>query len=157
YYSMTLSKCYRGSGERMRCITCHDPHVEPGREEAAEYFKKKCLTCHSKTSCKLSLHVRKEQKPPDDCAGCHMKKRDVQEISHSSITNHRILVRPDEPFPDIAFQQTTAALPDLIHLNPAPDKKGVSPPSLILLKVYGDFRGTPRESGSRYFAVLEEL
>jgi hypothetical protein len=157
YYSMTLSKCYRGSGERMRCITCHDPHVEPGREEAAEYFKKKCLTCHSKTSCKLSLHLRKQQKPPDDCAGCHMKKRDVQEISHSSITNHRILVRPDEPFPDIAFQQTTAALPDLIYLNPAPDKKGVSPPSLILLQAYGELLGKHPEYTSRYFAVLEEL
>jgi len=130
YYSMTLSKCYRASGERMSCISCHDPHVVPTREEAPEYFKKKCLTCHTEKSCTLSLQVREQQHPADDCGGCHMKKRDVREISHSSITNHRILARPDEPFPDIAFQQTTAALPDLIHLNPAPGKKGVPPPAL---------------------------
>ena len=38
YYSMTLSKCYRASAGRMRCITCHDPHVEPSSEEAPAYF-----------------------------------------------------------------------------------------------------------------------
>src|SRR6266850_100467 len=39
YYSMTLSKCYRASGQKLSCISCHDPHVEPTREEAPEYFK----------------------------------------------------------------------------------------------------------------------
>jgi len=157
YYSMTLSKCYRASGERMSCISCHDPHVEPTREQAPEYFRKKCLTCHTEKSCRLPLQVRQQEKPADDCAGCHMKKRDVQEISHSSITNHRILARPNEPFPEIAFQQTTAALPDLIHLNPAPDKKGVRPPLLILLQAYGELLGNHPEYAGRYFAVLEEL
>src|ERR671922_2581768 len=99
---MTLSKCYRASGQRLSCIPCHDPHREPSREEAAEYFKKKCLTCHAENSCTLSLNIRQHQPRADDCAGCHMRKRDVQEISHSSMTNHRILARPDEPFPEIA-------------------------------------------------------
>jgi Tetratricopeptide repeat len=157
YYSMTLSKCYRGSGERLSCISCHDPHVEPTRAEAPQYFKKKCLTCHTEKSCTLPLQVREHQQPPDDCAGCHMKKRDVQEISHSSITNHRILVRSDEPFPEIAFQQTTAALPDLIHLNPAPGRKGVSPPTLTLLQAYGELVEKHPEYMNRYLAVLDEL
>jgi hypothetical protein len=157
YYSMTLSKCYRGSGERLSCISCHDPHVEPTRAEAPEYFKKKCLACHTEKSCTLPLQVREHQQPPDDCAGCHMKKRDVQEISHSSITNHRILVRSDEPFPEIAFQQTTAALPDLIHLNPGPGKKGVAPPALTLLQAYGELVEKHPEYRNRYLAVLDEL
>jgi len=157
YYSMTLSKCYRASGERMSCISCHDPHLEPRHEDAPEYFRKKCLTCHTEKSCRLLLQVRQHQKPADDCAGCHMKKRDVREISHSSITNHRILVRPDQPFPDIAFQQTTPDLPDLIHLNPAPGKKGVLPSSLILLQAYGELLGKHPEYASRYFALLQEL
>jgi len=157
YYSMTLSKCYRGSGERLSCISCHDPHVEPTREEAPEYFKKKCLTCHTEKSCTLPLQVRERQQPPDNCAGCHMKKRDVQEISHSSITNHRILVRSDEPFPDIAFRQTTTALPDLIHLNPAPGKKAVPPPALTLLQAYGELTEKHPEYMNRYLAVLDNL
>ncbi len=157
YYSMTLSKCYRASGERMSCINCHDPHLEPTHEEAPEYFRKKCLSCHTEKSCTLSLQAREQQHPADDCAGCHMKKRDVQEISHSSITNHRILARPDEPFPDIAFQQTTAALPDLIHLDPAPGKKGVPPPAVTLLQAYGELLGKHPEYADRYFSVLNEL
>lgn len=86
-----------------------------------------------------------------------MKKRDLREISHSSITNHRILTRPDEPFPDIAFQQTTPALPDLIHLNPAPGKKGIPPPALTLLEAYGELVEKYPEYFSRYFALLQQL
>ena len=157
YYSMTLSKCYRASGERLSCISCHDPHVEPTSKEAPEYFKKKCLTCHIEKSCTLPLQARQHQQPPDDCAGCHMKKRDVQEISHSSITNHRILVRPDEAFPDIAFQQTTTALPDLIHLDPEPGRKGVPPPALTLLQAYGELAEKHPEYMTRYLAVLTDL
>ncbi|MCU1340373.1 MAG: hypothetical protein JWO19_5954, partial [Bryobacterales bacterium] len=157
YYSMTLSKCYRKSGEKLSCISCHDPHVEPTREEAPAYFKKKCLACHTEKSCTLPLQVREHGQPADDCAGCHMQKRDVREISHSSITNHRILARPDEPFPDIAFQQTTQALPDLIHLNPAPGKKDTAPPALVLLQAYGELVEKHPEYLTRYYAVLDQL
>jgi len=157
YYSMTLSKCYRGSGKRLTCISCHDPHLEPSSQEAPPYFRKKCLVCHNEQSCPLPLRVREQQQPPDDCAGCHMKKRDVREISHSSITNHRILVRPDEPFPEIAFQQTTPALPDLIHLDAASGKKDVPPPDLTLLQAYGELVEKHPEYLSRYYAVLDQL
>jgi predicted CXXCH cytochrome family protein len=157
YYSMTLSKCYRSSGERLSCITCHDPHVEPSSLEAPAYFRKKCLICHNEKSCTVPLLVREKQQPVDDCAGCHMKKRDIREISHSSITNHRILTRPNEPFPDIAFQQTTSTLPDLIHLNAPPAKKGVPLPALTLLQAYGELVEKHPQYLTRYFAVLQEL
>jgi Tetratricopeptide repeat len=157
YYSMTLSKCYRASAEKLSCISCHDPHVEPTRAEAPEYFKKKCMACHTDKSCTLPLQVREHQQPADDCAGCHMQKRDVREISHSSITNHRILTRPNEPFPEIAFQQTTPALPDLIHLNPAPGRKGTPPPALVLLQAYGELVEKHPEYLTRYYAILDQL
>ena len=157
YYSMTLSKCYRASGEKLSCISCHDPHLEPTRAEAPEYFKKKCMACHSEKSCTLPLQVRERQQPADDCAGCHMQKRDVRDISHSSITNHRILTRSNEPFPEIAFQQTTPALPDLIHLNPAPGNKGIPPPALVLLQAYGELVEKHPEYLARYYAVLDQL
>lgn len=157
YYSMTLSKCYRASEEKLSCVSCHDPHVEPTLEEAPAYFKKKCLACHTEKSCTLPAQVREHQQPSDDCAGCHMKKRAVREISHSSITNHRILARPDEPFPDITFQQTTAALPDLIHLDPAPGKKATPPPLLVLLQAYGELVEKHPEYLNRYYAVLDQL
>jgi hypothetical protein len=157
YYSMTLSKCYRGSGQRLSCISCHDPHVEPSSVEAPAYFRKKCLTCHTEKSCTVPLPARERQQPADDCAGCHMKKRDVREISHSTITNHRILARPEESFPDVAFQQTTSALPDLIHLNAPPAKKGMPLPALTLLQAYGELVEKHPEYLTPYSAVLQEL
>ena len=157
YYSMTLSKCYRASGGKLGCTSCHDPHVEPSRDEAPVYFRNKCLACHSEKSCTVALDVRQHQQPPDDCASCHMPKRDVQQISHSSITNHRILSRPDEPFPDAAFQQTTPASPDLIHLNPAPGPKNTTPSPLILLQAYGELAERNPEYAKRYLEELDQL
>lgn len=96
YFSMTLSKCYRAS-RRLSCITCHDPHVQPAREDAPSYYRGKCLTCHTEKSCAVPLAIRGHKDPPDDCSGCHMPKRDITVISHSSLTNHRIIATAEEP------------------------------------------------------------
>jgi hypothetical protein len=157
YYSMILSKCYRNSGRGLSCITCHDPHVQPSRTEAAAYFAGKCAGCHTDKSCKVPLSVRQQQKPPNDCAGCHMPKRDVGVILHSSVTSHRIMARPDEPLPEAAFHQTTSALPDLIHLSAVPGQKEVVPPGLTLLAAYGELMDKAPEYRGRYLALLEEL
>jgi Tfp pilus assembly protein PilF len=157
YYSMTLSKCYRASAGKLRCITCHDPHVEPSREEAPAYFAAKCLTCHTNQSCKVPLETRMQRKPANDCTGCHMPKRDIQVISHSSATNHRIVARPDEPFPDVTFQQTTALLPDLIHLDPVPGQESVPPPLLTLLAAYGELAESRPQYIAPYLKVLGQL
>ena len=86
-----------------------------------------------------------------------MPKRDIQVISHSSATNHRILARPDEPFPDFAFHQTTESLPDLIHINPAPGQEGVPPPLLTLLAAYGELAQKHPEYVAVYLKVLDRL
>lgn len=157
YYSMTLSKCYRASRGRLSCITCHDPHVEPSREEAPAYFRGKCLTCHTNQSCKLPIATRMQKTPANDCTGCHMPKRNIQVISHSSATNHRILATPDEPYPDVTFRQTTASLPDLVHLNPDPGKETVPPPLLTLLAAYGELVENKPEYVASYLKVLSQL
>lgn len=157
FYSMTLSKCYRSSEGRMGCITCHNPHIEPSQAEAPAYFNAKCMTCHTQQSCTLPAAARQRTTPADNCISCHMPKRDVRVISHSSITNHRILARPDEPFPESAFHQTTAALPDLIHLNPAPGSKEDVVPPLTLLQAYGELAATKPEYVAPYLKVLAQL
>lgn len=157
YYSMTLSKCYRASGGRLSCITCHDPHVQPTREEAPAYFAKKCLTCHTNQSCKIPLEQRLRQTPVNDCAGCHMPKRDIQVISHSSATNHRILARQDEAFPEETFRQTATALPDLIHIDPAPGTRNAPLPKLTLLEAYGTLSLDHPEYAEPYLKLLKEL
>jgi len=157
YFSMTLSKCYEGSGSKLSCITCHDPHVQPAKQEASRYFRLKCLTCHTEKSCAVPLEIRQRKNPPDDCSGCHMPKRDVREISHSMLTNHRIIRETGEPYPDRAFQMTTPGLPDLVHLNAIPGQKEVPLPSITLLQAYGQLIGAHPEYRERYFALAEKL
>jgi hypothetical protein len=157
YYSMILSKCYRSSGRGLSCITCHDPHQQPSGNDALAYFDGKCAACHTEGSCKASLRVRQQHQPPNDCVGCHMPKRDIGVILHSSATSHRIMARPDEPFPEAAFHETTSALPDLVHLSGIPGQSGVTPPRLTLLQAYGELMDKGPEYRDRYLTVLAEL
>jgi predicted Zn-dependent protease len=83
-----------------------------------------------------------------------MPKRDGAAIAHTSITNHRILARPGEPFPDEAFQMTTAALPDLIHLNAVP---GEPLPKVTLLQAYEQLKSQSPAYAASYARVLADL
>jgi len=156
YLSMRLSKCYLKSGGRLGCISCHDPHVQPAQRETAAYFHQKCLACHTEKSCAVPLSLRQHKAPPDDCAGCHMPKRDVTVISHSVLTNHRIVAEAEEPFPDVAFHMTTSPLPDLVHLSADPAKQDVPSP-LTLLKAYGQVMLSHPQYRTRYWAVAKQL
>ena len=156
YLSMRLSKCYLKSAGRLGCISCHNPHAQPSRQEAPEYFRQKCLTCHTEKSCAVPLSLRQHKTPPDDCAGCHMPKRDVTVISHSELTNHRIVAQAEEPFPEVAFHMTTPQVPDLVHLSANPGKQD-APLPLALLEAYGQIMLAHPEYQARYWAVAKQL
>ena len=156
YLSMRLSKCYRKSGGRLGCISCHDPHAQPSQQEAPAFFRQKCLVCHAEKSCAVPLSLRLHKTPPDDCAGCHMPKRDVTVISHTVLTNHRIVAQAEEPFPDAAFHMTSAQLPDLVQLSANPAKQDVPRP-LTLLQAYGQVMLAHPEYRARYWSVAEQL
>jgi hypothetical protein len=156
YLSMRLSKCYLKSGGRLSCISCHDPHVQPSLDEAPTYFRQRCMSCHTEKSCAVPLSVRQRKTPRDDCAGCHMPKRDVKVISHSVLTNHRIVAEAEEPFPDIAFHMTTAELPDLVHLSGDPAKPQ-APSELTRLQAYGQVMLAHPEYRERYRSLGKQL
>jgi hypothetical protein len=157
YFSMTLSKCYRASGARLSCITCHDPHVQPAHDEAPAYYRQKCLSCHTEKSCAVPLAIRQHKNPPDDCSGCHMPKRDITVISHSSLTNHRIVATAEEPFPDETFRLATPQLPDLVHLNAVPERKDSTPSLLTILEAYAQLIEQYPQYRARYREVGKQL
>jgi hypothetical protein len=153
YFSMTLSKCYRNSAGRLGCITCHDPHVQASSADAPAFFRSKCLSCHTEKSCAVPVAVRNRKTPPDDCAGCHMPKRDIKVISHSALTNHRIVRDSGEPFPDVPASHQT---PGLIHLSAVPGQKNSVAP-IILLEAYEQIVASHPEYRQRYWDLARQL
>lgn len=84
---LARSRCKLGSGDRLWCGTCHDPHTT----EAAG--SKACASCHAVKGCKVAA-------VGSDCVGCHMPKRRSREGEHVAFTDHTIARRPSTPVPD---------------------------------------------------------
>ncbi len=157
YMQMVLSKCYRRSGGKLACITCHNHHFEPAALEAPAYYRKKCLSCHSEQSCSVALTERRRKSPPDNCVGCHMPRQNLQGISHSSLTNHRIIAYAGEPFPDAAFHMTTPNLRDLVYLDQEPGRVNSSVDPLVLLQAYRDLLRQHPEYRDSEIRLLDAL
>lgn len=85
YEALLKSACKAGSGDRLTCTTCHDPHSSPTAAERVSYFRQRCLSCHTGT--KLATEHHPEQQ---DCAVCHMPTRPTSDISHEQLTDHNI-------------------------------------------------------------------
>ncbi len=154
YQLMRLSRCYLASSGHLHCITCHDPHFQPTAAQAPAYYRAKCLTCHTTRSCTLPLVRRLQEK--DNCISCHMPHQHLEHISHSALTNHRIIAYQGEPFPQAAFHQTTPALPDLVWLD-APRWRKPQLPPMVLLRAYGELIGRNPAYRDRYEKLLDEL
>lgn len=152
YSAMQASRCFRASAGKLSCLSCHDPHTQPRAEEASNYYRPKCLACHSEQSCRLPASVRAAQHPPDDCTGCHMPKRKVLQISHSALTNHRIPARDGESSPPPPQNKAEG----LVVVNP-PAGRTVQLPKPILLRAYQQLSRKNPNYERRYIAVLEEL
>jgi len=105
---MATSACYRFSNGAMRCSTCHDPHSTPSADEAPNFYRAKCLTCHTSSSCTLPLSERQHTQPVDNCITCHMPKHVAPKLVKlgGRGTSHRITKTDDEPLPRMDTPQT---------------------------------------------------
>jgi predicted CXXCH cytochrome family protein len=114
FEALSMSACKRKSGDRMSCLSCHDPHNEPNPAQKAAYYRGKCLECHGE---KFAANHHPEQR---DCTQCHMPSLPSKDVAHTQATDHRILRYPAgsklqgfstgirlEPFPDSEASQTT--------------------------------------------------
>ena len=89
---LAQSACQRGSGDRLWCGTCHDPHILPKPAQRAAWFREKCLGCHQVGDCREAQSAR--LKAQDDCTSCHMPKATTVDAQHVVSTDHSIPRRP---------------------------------------------------------------
>jgi hypothetical protein len=87
---MHKSQCFIASRGRLGCISCHDPHKLPAREEKGAYYRSRCLECHGDRGCSLPEKARLARSPEDDCTSCHLPRERDSDIPHSASANHRI-------------------------------------------------------------------
>jgi hypothetical protein len=86
---MMESQCYVKSST-MSCTSCHDPHALPEEERRTEYFRERCLKCHTNPNqCSGPSEVRTVVS--DSCIDCHMPKLNLAATAHVSQTDHRIV------------------------------------------------------------------
>ena len=114
YEALLRSACKRATGDRLTCTSCHDPHSTPSPAERVQFFRARCLSCH--TSPKLASEHHPDQ---PDCASCHMPTRPTADISHEQLTDHDIEARPrsypsttphpDDPLIPVGNTPATAA------------------------------------------------
>lgn len=152
YSAMQSSRCFRESAGKLSCLTCHDPHLQPRQAEISGYFRARCLTCHTDQNCAVPLKLRAAQTPTDDCVGCHMPKRKVVQVSHSALTNHRILAREGEPVAPTPPIESEG----LIIVN-APPGRAIQLAKTTLLQAYGELSQGNAEYRQRYSRLLEAL
>jgi hypothetical protein len=156
---MAMSRCFHDSNGQLRCITCHVIHNPPTAANKVAYYREKCFTCHTNQSCKLSLAERSRREPVNDCAGCHMPRKGVAGIPHSDDTNHRIVRRAGQPYPDYAFEQSDPDLPGLVCVNRRGKESSKPIPPLVKLLAYSEVMISKKlpEASRYYLEVLEQL
>jgi hypothetical protein len=155
FEQMKMSRCWATSNGKMGCITCHNPHFQPHGDQAAVFFRKRCLTCHSTESCRGPLAQRQATSPPDNCIQCHMPKRTAENIGHSSLTDHRILRIPSE-IPLVLQGGAPAPPMDLILDTVTPDAGGTQADLRSLALAYAQAAAHYPELGEKGLAILEQ-
>jgi hypothetical protein len=118
FEQLKMSRCWTASKGRLGCITCHDPHVQLHGDKAIDYFRDRCMSCHTADSCRAPVPRRQATSPPDNCILCHMPQRTTENIDHSSLTDHRIL-RTCSEVPR-ALQDVASAPPSDLLLDTEP-------------------------------------
>jgi len=156
FEQLKMSRCWASSRGRLGCITCHNPHVQLHGDQAADYFRERCLSCHAGESCHAPKAGRQATSPPDNCISCHMPQRKMENISHSSLTDHRILRTPSET-PAVWEGGSVAAPP--IDLIRATSPSGSREPQLDLRNLalaYSQVAAHYPALGERGLASLEQ-
>lgn len=106
--TLTWSRCYTESRDKLDCVTCHDPHQDVVTEAA--HYEAQCLVCHPGRESNEKAPTRSSRSrldltetphapvcpvnPAQGCISCHMPKVS-NVVPHSSFTDHFIRVHDE--------------------------------------------------------------
>jgi len=155
FEQLRMSRCWTASKGRLGCITCHDPHVQLHGDKAADYFRERCLNCHPADTCRGPIPKRQATPPPDNGTFCHMPKRAIENIGHSSLTDHRILRTPSE-IPAVLQGGASAPPIDLILDTKSSGSRDTQLDLRNLALAYSQIAARYPELAERGLAILEQ-
>jgi hypothetical protein len=120
---MMQSACFKKSGGKLECLSCHNPHVTIFRaDRPADYFNSKCLGCHATEACTAPQAMRHATKPADDCVSCHMRKGVSDDQYHVTYTDHWIRTRIDDPKVERTRFDVEPFFPEMVSKLPPGDQ-----------------------------------
>ncbi|MDB5308319.1 MAG: hypothetical protein JWO38_2521, partial [Gemmataceae bacterium] len=115
FEQMERSRCFAGSGGRLGCTSCHNPHEVPAAADRDRVYRGRCLTCHESKGCSLPAPDR--QAKGDSCIACHMPRTGSANITHASVTDHRV---PRVPTPPVGPRSLDPAAIPLVAFRTGP-------------------------------------
>jgi hypothetical protein len=85
-YGLELSPCFKKSGQKISCTTCHNSHTDVSTDQKS--YERVCLTCHASPKASFTPDPRVDAyairgkrpcpvNPRDKCVGCHMPATQV--------------------------------------------------------------------------------
>jgi Tfp pilus assembly protein PilF len=100
--TLTWSKCYLQTREKLGCLTCHSPHRDAG-DRPSRFYESRCLACHAQRAESSAAGGRSRApvlpdgarravcpvNPTHDCLSCHMPPVKGA-IPHTTFTDHYI-------------------------------------------------------------------
>ena len=160
---MHASRCWQQSAGALSCISCHDPHAVPGAGQEAEWYRKKCLECHSagRVECSEQPERRANEGRNDSCIVCHMPASQAADV-HSAQTDHRVLRRPRVVVPsetavaaDVPPQRDERSLIPYVEPGVPEDSQELARARGIYLSELAYFGGS-HEAAERALTLLDQ-
>ena len=116
---MVQSACWKASGGKLVCTSCHDPH-KSSFDQPASWWDDKCKACHADKPCTETQQARAAKN--DHCITCHMRTGPPTSPTLVTITDHWIQRRPPPVRPGSDKPARLVAWPDLVgDPSPGPD------------------------------------
>jgi hypothetical protein len=89
-YGLMKSECFLRSGDRLSCVTCHQPHQNV--ETRVSTYERTCRSCHGEGNAAGQRQTVCPVNARTGCVGCHMPQRPL--MPGISMADHYIRVFP---------------------------------------------------------------